>query len=143
MTVDSSMAPARSRLTIPSGEPLLRLALKLDAVVTAANGAAYLAAAGILDSALGVPSSLLRATGAFLLVFAAIVGFVGTRPVIRPVAAGAIIGANAAWAAGSVMLAILDSFSPTVAGTAWIGLQALVVALFALLQFEGLAKARG
>jgi hypothetical protein len=142
MTVDSSMAPARSRLTVPSGEPLLRLTLKLDAVVTGANGAAYLAAAGVLDSALGIPSSLLRAVGAFLLGFAAIVGFVATRGIIRPAAAGAIIAANAAWAAGSVVLAILDSFSPTVAGTTWIGLQALVVALFALLQFEGLAKAR-
>lgn len=142
MTVHSSVAPARSRLTIPSGEPLLRLALKLDAVVTGVNGAAYLALGGVLDSALGLPSPLLRAVGAFLLAFAALVWFVGTRRTIHPAAAGTIVAANAGWALASVAMAILDWFSPSIVGSVWIALQAVVVATFAVLQFEGLAKAR-
>src|SRR5690625_1760606 len=44
----------------------LRFALTLDAVVTGANGAAYLVAAGALDDLLGVPTGLLRGIGAFL-----------------------------------------------------------------------------
>ena len=38
----------------------LPVALKLDAVVTAANGAAYLAAAGPLSEVLGLSAPLLR-----------------------------------------------------------------------------------
>jgi hypothetical protein len=140
MNVDRSVALGRGRLAIPSGAPLLRLALKLDAVVTGANGAAYLVAAGALDSVLGVPSSMLRGVGAFLIAFAAVVWVVGTRRTIRPAAAGTIIAANAAWAVASVAVIGFDWFSPSVAGTVWIALQALVVGLFAVLQLEALAK---
>ena len=60
-------------LTTARPRPLLRTALKLDAVVTGANGAAYLAAAAPLSDLLGLSETLLRATGAFLLAFAAVV----------------------------------------------------------------------
>lgn len=63
---------AISRITALRGDALIRVALKLDAVVTGANGAAYLAAAGVLDGPLGLPEGFLRATGAFLIVFAAL-----------------------------------------------------------------------
>ena len=49
----------------------LPVALRLDAVVTAANGAAYLVAAGPLSELLGLSAPLLRVAGAVLLVFAA------------------------------------------------------------------------
>ncbi len=55
-------APATS-----TGEPLLRLALKADAIVTGANGAAYLAGATLLDGVLGVDAALLQTLGAGLL----------------------------------------------------------------------------
>src|SRR5215217_7675811 len=50
---------------------LLRLALRLDAVVTAANGAAYLLAAPLLGDLLGLPAGWLRGVGVFLLLFGA------------------------------------------------------------------------
>src|SRR5215217_5163508 len=52
---------------------LLRLALRLDAVVTAANGAAYLLAAPLLGDLLGLPAGWLRGVGVFLLLFGAVV----------------------------------------------------------------------
>ncbi len=61
------------RLSALPAETGVRLALKLDAVVTGANGFAYLAAASLLDGPLGMPASFLRGVGAFLLVFAAAV----------------------------------------------------------------------
>ena len=42
--------------TAPTTSSLLRLALRLDAVVTAANGAAYLLAAPLLYDLLGLPA---------------------------------------------------------------------------------------
>lgn len=89
-----------------------------------------------------MPSPLLRVVGAFLLAFAALVWFVGTRRAIHPAAAGTIVAANAGWALASVAMAIFDWFSPSVAGSVWIALQAVFVAAFAVLQFEGLAKTR-
>ena len=112
----------------------MNVALKLDAIVTGANGAAYLAAAGVLDSALGVDAALLRALGSFLLVFAAAVWIVATRPAVPRAAVRAIVAANAAWALASLVVLVADSFSPTTVGSVWIALQAVVVAGFAALQ---------
>ena len=70
----------------------LRLILKLDAVVTGVNGIAYLALAGPLEDLLGVAPELTRPIGAFLVLFAAAVWFVATRPVVRR-SAGRLRGA--------------------------------------------------
>ena len=56
----------------------LPVALKLDAVVTAANGAAYLVAAGPLGELLGLDPALLRVVGGGLLAFAAVVWLVAS-----------------------------------------------------------------
>jgi hypothetical protein len=123
-----------ARLSNPAG--LLRLALELDAVVTGVNGVAYLALAGPLEDLLGVSPDLLRPLGAFLVVFAIAVGWVATRPAIPRAAVMAIVGANAAWATGSLVFLALGASSPTVAGGVWIALQAVVVAAFAALQLS-------
>jgi hypothetical protein len=115
-------------------EALLRLVLKLDAVVTGANGAAYLAAAGPLEELLGVDAAVQRPIGAFLMLFAAGVWLVATRPAISRRAVMAIAGANALWVIASLAFAITGVSSPTTVGTVWIVLQALVVGGFAFLQ---------
>jgi hypothetical protein len=112
----------------------LRLVLKLDAVVTGVNGIAYLALAGPLEDLLGVSPELMRPVGAFLVLFAAAVWFVATRPVVPRLAAADIAAVNAVWALGSVGFAAAGASSPTTAGTVWIVLQGLVVAGFAALQ---------
>jgi hypothetical protein len=112
----------------------LRLILKLDAVVTGVNGIAYLALANPLQDLLGVGPELTRPVGAFLVLFAAAVWYVGTRPVVPRMAAADIVAANALWALGSVVFAATGASSPTTVGTVWIVLQALVVAGFAALQ---------
>jgi hypothetical protein len=126
--------------TTRSRRPLLRVALKLDAVVTGANGAAYLVAAGPLGELLGLSETLLRATGAFLLAFAALVWLTGSRREIPRAPVLAIVVANAVWAADSVVAAIAGWGTPTTAGTVWIVLQAIVVAAFAELQLTGLRR---
>ena len=131
ITAQKTIAPRRS---------LLRTALTLDAGVTALNGAAYLALAGPLHDVLGLSEALLRGAGGFLLVYALAVGLLAARP--SPPRAGvlAVVAANATWAADSVVAALAGWGDPTVAGTVWMVLQAVVVAGFAALQLAGLAR---
>ena len=115
----------------------LRTALKLDAIVTGANGAAYLVAAGPLEDLLGLSPGLLRGIGAFLLLFSAVVGSVGSRPQVSSTAALAVIAVNVLWAADSSAFRLSGVSDPTTAGGIWIVVQALVVAGFAGLQAVG------
>ena len=125
--------------TAPARSSLLRLALRLDAVVTAANGAAYLLAAPLITDLLGLPMGWLRGIGAFLLLFGAGVWAVAARP--TPPAVVPVVAANALWAAGSLAVAAAGTDGPTTLGTVWVVLQALVVAGFAALQVAGLRRA--
>ncbi|AZQ38720.1 hypothetical protein EJ357_39110 [Streptomyces cyaneochromogenes] len=123
-------------------QTVLRRFLALDAVVTGANGIAYLAVSGPLGRLLGVDSGLLLGLGAFLTVYAAAVGLLASRarPAALPVRA--VIEANLGWAALS-MVALAVWLSPTAAGAVWTVLQALTVAGFAVLQYAALKARQG
>jgi hypothetical protein len=123
-----------ARLAAVPRDVLLRLALKVDAAVTGANGVAYLAAADPLEDLLGLPPDLLRPLGAFLVLFAAAVWVAATRQAIARAAVVAIASANVGWAVGSIAFLALGLSSPSVAGGVWIALQALVVGAFAAVQ---------
>jgi hypothetical protein len=116
-------------------------ALRLDAVVTAGNGAAYLAAAGPLSDLLGLDAGLLRVTGAGLLAFAAVVWLVASAKRMSRPAPATIIALNAGWVVGSIAAALAGLGTPTTAGAVWMIAQALVVAGFAELQLTGLRRA--
>jgi len=120
---------------------LLRFALAADAAITAANGVAYLAGFALLDGWLGVPGGFIAGVGAFLLLFAAYVGRLATRPQIPRAAATAVIAVNVVWAVDSVLLLIADGFGPTLAGQIVIGVQAAGVLGLAALQYAGLRRA--
>ncbi|MFI7411906.1 hypothetical protein ACIBU0_24885 [Streptomyces sp. NPDC049627] len=131
---------ALARTTDP--QTVLRRFLALDAVVTGVNGLAYLAASGPLGRLLGVGPALLLGLGVFLAVYAAGVGLLASRarPAAFPVRA--VIEANLAWAALSVV-ALAVWLSPTAAGAVWTVLQALTVAGFAGLQWAALRARQG
>lgn len=78
--------------------------LLLDAAASAAMGLLLVAAAGPLSGMLGLPAGLLRWAGLVLVPFAAVLGWMGTRPRVAPGAAWAIIGCNVLWAADSGIL---------------------------------------
>jgi hypothetical protein len=118
---------------------LLRRALQLDAIVSGANGAVYLALGGVLDSALGVPASLLWPLGALLIVYAGFVWYAASSQ--RRAAAWAVIATNVGWAAASLAVLAAGWLSPTTAGGVWIALQALVVAALAGVQLYALRRA--
>ncbi|MEU8844986.1 hypothetical protein AB0C70_01770 [Streptomyces sp. NPDC048564] len=121
-------------------QTVLRRLLALDAVVTGANGLAYLALSGPLGRLLGVDDTLLVALGAFLTVYAAAVALLASRgrPAALPVRA--VIEANLTWSVLSPVALVLW-LTPSTAGAVWTVLQALTVAGFAALQHLAL-KAR-
>jgi hypothetical protein len=148
MTAESSTAVAagtgngiRARLAAAEPNALVRLALRLDAVVTGANGVAYLALAGVLDGPLGIEASTLRPLGAFLVVFAIAVAAVSTRERPATGAVRAVIAANLIWAADSLIVLAAGWLDPSAVGGVWIAMQALVVAGFAGLQAAALRNA--
>jgi hypothetical protein len=138
-TQTETITTRRSRF-MTDGATLLRRALQADAAITAANGGAYLVAAGPLGDLFDMPAGALRGIGAFLLVFALGVAAVARSP--RPARAVvlAIVVANAVWAVDSVGAAVFGAWSPSTVGTIWIVMQAAVVALFAELQLTGLRR---
>lgn len=122
--------------------PFLRFALLGDAIASGATGLLLAAGAGLLANVLGLPEPLMRYAGLFLLPYAAIVGYLGTRPTLSRGMIRAIIIINAAWAVQSVFLLVGGGVSPTMLGTAFVVAQALVVAGFAEAQWLGMRKSR-
>jgi hypothetical protein len=121
---------------------LLRFALALDGIATGANGVLYLAGAPLLDGWLGLPTEMLMAVGAFLIVYAALVLRLATRPEMPRVAVVAAIAANTLWAVDSLIALALDWFTPTTVGQVLIAAQAVLVAGLAALQCVGLKQSR-
>jgi len=128
-------------LTTPARPGLLRVALRLDAAVTAANAVAYLALFSVLDGWLGVPAALLIGAGAVLLAFATFVGRLSTRAEPPRAAVIGVIAVNVVWAADSLLALAVDAFSPTLAGQVVIAVQAAGVLGLAALQTVALRRA--
>jgi hypothetical protein len=121
-------------------QSMLRRFLALDAVVTGGNALAYLAFSGPLGRFLGADATLLLALGAFLALYAAGVGLLAARRQPPALGVRAVVEANLAWAAVS-LVALALWLTPSTPGAVWTVLQALVVAGFAALQHMTL-KAR-
>ena len=119
---------------------LLERSMIADAVVTGMTGVALFAGAGILHDLLGVPVALMRYTGLILIPFAAIVFYWSDPARLSRSRAWTVIALNLAWVAASVMLLLADWIAPTSLGIAFVLFQAVIVALFAELQFTGLRK---
>ncbi|GGR24688.1 hypothetical protein [Streptomyces roseolus] len=118
----------------------LRRFLALDAVVTGANGLAYVLASGPLGELLGVDAGLLLGLGLFLTAYAAGVAWLASRPQPPAPAVKLVVDANLLWAALSVV-ALVAWLEPTTAGLVWTPMQAGTVAGFALLQWTALRAA--
>ena len=118
----------------------LRYALLADAIASGATGLLLIVAAGLLEGFLNIPAGLSREAGLVLIPYVAFVAYVGTRETIARGAVWAIITANALWAIASVALLLSGWIAPNILGTAFIALQAAVVAVFGELQFIGLRR---
>ena len=111
-----------------------RLALRLDAVVSGANGVAYLALAAPLADLFGVSAGFLRPLGAFFVIWAGALWLFSNRSPIGREAMIAVALLNLVYVAGSLVFIAAGAQSPDTVGTVWGVLQAATVSGFAVLQ---------
>jgi hypothetical protein len=119
----------------------LRLAFRLDAIVSAACGALLLLLGPLLVDALGLPLTLLWPVGLVCVVYAAALWLAQSRPRISRATAWTVIGLNVVWAGASLALVLSNALPMTALGTAFVLLQASVVAALAALQFVAVRRA--
>jgi hypothetical protein len=118
----------------------LRRAIQGDAAITGAMAVLLVAAAGPLGPLLNLPESFLREVGIFLVAYAALVGFLGSREEMPKLAVWAVIAANAIWTVDSFALLFTNWVQPNLLGQAFVVAQAVSVALIAELQYMGLKR---
>jgi len=118
----------------------LRRVLLADALVSGATGLLMFGGAGFLASLLDLPQPLLSYAGLVLLPYGALVAWVGTRENLQRPAVWTVILANALWTVDSIVLLLSGWVAPNTLGYAFVIAQALVVALFAAMQYRGIRR---
>jgi hypothetical protein len=121
----------------------LRRAILADAIFSGASALLLTFGAGVLASWLNLPEALLRETGLFLIAYAALVGWLGTRTTMPKALVLIVIAGNAAWTIGSIALLFSNAVTPNLLGEAFVAIQAITVGAFAELQYIGLRKSGG
>jgi len=119
----------------------LRTVLVVDALVSGLTGLVMVVDAGALEAWLAVPQELLRYAGLSLLPFAAIVGYMASRKPLSRHGVVALIAANGAWVAASLLLLVSGRIDPNGLGIAFILAQAVAVAALADVEYFGLRRA--
>jgi len=136
-----SAIPFASKSSLTAYPLFLRRVLWLDAATGAATGALQLLLAGFLAGLLGLPETLLLVSGWVMFAYVAGIGFIATRQFVPAPLVWLLIGANFLWVLGCLALLLGDWVMPTLAGKAFIAIQAVTVGLLAELQWVGLRKA--
>jgi hypothetical protein len=119
---------------------LLRRAIQIDAVVSGAMALLLTFAATMLAPLLHLPEALLLESGLFLIAYAALVGWLGTRAAMPKLLVLVIIIGNALWTLGSISLLFSGAVAPNLLGQIFVAAQAIAVGVFAELQYIGLRR---
>jgi len=122
---------------------LLRRALLADAIFSGASAVLLSFGAGALAPLTNLPEPLLRETGLFLILYAALVGWLGTRPAMPKALVAVVIAGNAAWTLASIALLFSGAVTPNIWGEALVAAQAIAVGALAELQYIGLRRSGG
>ncbi|WP_441277976.1 hypothetical protein AB7783_14090 [Tardiphaga sp. 172_B4_N1_3] len=119
---------------------LLRRAIQIDAIVSGATALLLTFATGLLAPLLHLPEALLLESGLFLIAYAALVGWLGTRATMPKLLVLVIIIGNALWTLGSIGLLFSGAVTPNLLGQIFVAAQAIAVGVFAELQYIGLRR---
>ena len=120
--------------------PFLRRAIQADAIFSGVSALLLTFGAGALAPWLNLPEALLRETGLFLIAYAALVGWLGTRQSMPKPLVVIVISGNAAWTLASIALLFSGAVTPNLLGEAFVAIQAIAVGALAELQYLGLRK---
>jgi hypothetical protein len=118
----------------------LRRAIQADAIFSGVSALLLTLGAGALAPWLNLPEALLRETGLFLVAYAALVGWLGTRQSMPKPLVVIVISGNAAWTLASIVLLFSGAVTPNLLGEALAAIQAIAVGALAELQYIGLRK---
>jgi hypothetical protein len=121
----------------------LRRAILGDAIFSGASAVLLTFGAGALAPLLNLPEALLLETGLFLIAYAALVGWLGTRQSMPKALVMIVIAGNAAWTIASIALLFSGAVMPNLLGEAFVALQATAVGAIAELQYIGLRRSGG
>ena len=121
----------------------LRRAILADAAFSGISAVALTFGAGMLAPWLNLPEALLRETGLFLIAYAALVGWLGTRQSIPKAWVVIVVAGNAAWTVASIALLFSGAVSPNLLGEIVVAAQAIATGVFAELQYIGLRRSGG
>jgi len=121
----------------------LRRAILADAIFSGASALLLTFGAGALALLLNLPEALLHETGLFLIAYAALVGWLGTRQSMPKALVAIVIAGNAAWTIASIALLFSGAVTPNLLGEAAVAIQAIAVGAFAELQYIGLRRSGG
>jgi hypothetical protein len=121
--------------------PFLRNALRLDAFVSGAAALLLIGGASALAPLTGLPAGLLFWSGVVMVPFVAALAVVARRETVPRLVVVDIVALNALWVAASFGLIVSGLVEPTALGVAFVVVQALAVALFAVLQAIGTRRA--
>lgn len=116
-----------------------RSVLLLDAVASCAMGLLLLAAAPLADL-LDLPATFLRVSGAVMMPWVAVLVILTRRPHIPRIAMVDVVILNVVWVVASGVVLASDRLDPNTLGVAFIVVQAIAVAAFALLQAATLSR---
>ena len=90
----------------------LRRAILADATFSGISALGLTFGAGASASLLSLPEALLQETGLFLIAYAALVGWLGTRQSVPKALVTIVIAGNAAWTVASIALLFSGAVSP-------------------------------
>jgi hypothetical protein len=121
----------------------LRRAILADAIFSGVSAVLLTFGAGALAPLLNLPEPLLLETGLFLIAYAALVGWLGTRQSLPKALVMIVIAGNAAWTLASIALLFSGAVTPNLLGEAFVAAQAIVVGALAELQYIGLRRSSG
>jgi hypothetical protein len=119
---------------------LLRRALLADAIFSGTSAIVLTLGAGALAPLLNLPDALLRETGLFLILYATLVGWLGTRQTMPKLLVAIVVAGNAAWTLLSIALLFSGLVTPNLLGEIAVAAQAIATGVFAELQYVGLRR---
>jgi len=120
--------------------PLLRLCLRLDAILSLAAAAAVPLLLVPLSVALGFSREQMILIAAFMFGWAALTGWMGGQARLPAWSVWLAIAVNVEWAAASLLLPAFGWITPNALGWTLLVAQALGVLVFAGLQWLGLQR---
>ncbi|MFD7432923.1 hypothetical protein ACFV6Z_38560 [Streptomyces sp. NPDC059818] len=123
-----------------ASDRFLRLVLRVDSVSTAVMAAALIAASGPLGAATGMPVAFSVGFGLYQLGGAAALALIAGYPAIPAGLVWAVIGVNLCSAVACLVVAATDFVPLTGFGVVFMLIGALVVAVYAVLEYAGLRR---